>query len=411
MPQNSNFVSCMLECARIKRRNFDAPMQIITQTAPLEALISRLTAEKHAFLAIDTEFERETTYWPQLCLIQLGTPMGEVYLIDPLAPDICLDALKDLLTSPDIIKVFHAARQDIEVLYHVFGVMVSPLFDTQIGAMLCGLGENIGYEALIQTLLGQSIDKSARMTNWLRRPLSEPQQLYAGNDVLYLVPAYLQMREMLEKHDRLGWADEETAKLLDIDLYEVDPQTAWERLNVRTQTPLQRLKLKRLAAWREAQARARNMPRSRLLKTDAMEEILHLSPKQEKDFDRVRSLKIRPLSAADRAVVLALIQTLPHEEDEALRAPFVRPTPAPSSVLNFLKLLLAFQAKTCQIAPALITSSKELEAFALDPVGTDPSFFKGWRDIIFGQKARDLLAGRLHAYLDGEDVLFAVHSG
>lgn len=385
-------------------------MEMITQTAALEALVSRLIAEKHDFLAIDTEFERETTYWPQLCLVQLGTPTGEVYLIDPLAPNICLDALKDLLIHPDIRKVFHAARQDIEVLYHVFGVMVSPLFDTQIGAMMCGLGENISYENLIQTLLAQSVDKSARMTNWLRRPLTESQELYAGNDVLYLVPAYLQMRRMLEINGRRAWIDEEIEKLLSVNLYEVDPQTAWERLNVRTQTPLQRLKLKRLAAWREIQARARNMPRSRLLKTDAMEEILHLSPKQEKDFDRVRSLKARPLSAADRAAVLALLQPLPDEEDETLRIPFARPTSSPSTVLNFLKLLLAFQAKTFQIPSTLITSSKELESFALDSTRIRPSFFEGWRDIVFGEKVRDLLAGRLHAHLEGEEIVFTSHA-
>ncbi|MBA4749626.1 MAG: ribonuclease D [Alphaproteobacteria bacterium] len=381
-------------------------MEPLTTQAALNTLCQHLVHTKPAFIALDTEFERETTYWPILCLLQLATPTGEVYVIDPLIENLDLSPLKPLFEDPQIIKVFHAARQDIEVILRTLDVIISPLFDTQIAAMMCGFGESIGYEGLVLKTLEVQVDKSARLTNWAKRPLTDAQLAYAAGDVIHLVPLYTHMCRLLDARARRAWAEEETKKLLNRSLYEIDPAQAWERVSIRTQTPLQKARLMRLAAWREKEAVRRNVPRSRLLKNEALEEIIQRPPVDAPGFDRIRALRPRPLSTADKETVLSLLCPLPGEDAPDFDTPFPRPAPPPLAKTVLAKALLAFVAKTEEMAPSLIALSKEIDAFCLEPSRRDFEFFKGWRHDIFGAKLCALMDGTLKAFFHAEELHF-----
>jgi ribonuclease D len=245
-------------------------MQWIDTTESLNALCGRLAA--HVFVTVDTEFMRETTYYPKLCLIQIASE-DEVALIDPLASGLSLDAFFALMRNEAVIKVFHAARQDIETFWNLAETIPAPLFDTQVAAMVCGFGDQVGYEAIASSLAGAKIDKSSRFTDWSKRPLSEAQLDYAAADVTHLRVVYQKLQARLEKGGRTGWVTEEMAILTDPATYKADPDKAWERIRTRARKPRDLAVLMEIAAWREREAQTRDVPRGRILKDDIIGEV------------------------------------------------------------------------------------------------------------------------------------------
>ncbi|MBX9746188.1 MAG: ribonuclease D, partial [Hyphomonadaceae bacterium] len=279
-------------------------MRLITKTADLEALCQELAEQP--FVAVDTEFMRETTYWPKLCLIQAAAPGAEA-VIDPLADGLDLGPFMALMANRDVLKVFHAARQDLEIFLKLGDALPHPVFDTQIAAMACGYGDTVAYDALVQQVLKRRLDKSSRFTDWSRRPLSENQLTYALADVTHLRDLYPKMRDKLERENRLSWLDEEHANLLDPDIYDTTPENAWERLKLRKTTADYVLGLQVAAAWRERQAQARDVPRGRVVKDEALYEIAEHRPRNAADFDRMRAV---PRGFGNSRAAQELIQAL-----------------------------------------------------------------------------------------------------
>ena len=379
-------------------------MEILTTPEMLAPFVQDLLDNPPAFVAVDTEFERESTYWPKLCLIQIGTPKGGCVLIDPLADGMDLAPLIPLFTHPKILKVFHAARQDVEALFYHLKCMPDPLFDTQIAAMLWGFGANMGFETLVKTLLDTSLDKGERLSDWTKRPLTASQTTYAANDVLYLAPAFEKMRDGLEAMGRFSWALEESARLLEPSLYDIDPKDAWERVSIRTRSTLQEAQLRRLAFWRETLAKTHNKPRTRILSNETLAELLNLNPKSLEDFERLKSVKKRPLSLEACGQILALMV----EEVSTQEAPLPprgRLSEPASLRATLYKQLLTFTATKHQIAPSLIATTKEIERYAEDP-HTGAPFLKGWRGEIFGTQLLALMEGRLTCRLKGTHLVF-----
>ncbi|HYD69381.1 ribonuclease D, partial [Azospirillum sp.] len=262
-------------------------MTLITTTSELDAFCRGLAGAD--YITVDTEFLREKTYYPQLCLIQVAGPDGAV-AIDPLAEGIDLTSLLDVLVDPNVLKVFHAARQDVEIFFHLTGKIPHPLFDTQVAAMVCGFGESVGYETLVTKLAGARIDKSSRFTDWSARPLTERQLTYALSDVIHLRPAFEKLRKRLNRTGRAHWLEEEMAVLTNPATYTVEPDTSWQRLKVRTNKPRFMAILKELAAWREREAQRRDLPRSRVLRDEALLEIAAHAPTTVDDLARTRGM-------------------------------------------------------------------------------------------------------------------------
>src|SRR6201996_6681483 len=262
-------------------------MTPITTTADLAAFCDRLKSQP--FVAVDTEFMRETTYWPKLCLIQAAAPGGVEAVIDPLSDELDLAPFLEVLKDESIVKVFHAARQDIEIFANL-GAIPKPLFDTQIAAMAAGFGEQIAYDALVRQMLKIDLDKSSRFTDWARRPLSDSQLEYAIADVTHLAALYPMLRERLEKSGRLAWVTEEMAGMVDPALYDLDPENAWKRLKPRKFAPKYLAVLRGVAAWRERTAQTRDQPRGRILKDDAIDEIANQAPATADDLNRLRAV-------------------------------------------------------------------------------------------------------------------------
>ena len=376
-------------------------MEPITTTAELAALCSRLSLEP--FIAVDTEFMRETTYYPKLCLIQVAGP-DEGAVIDPLAPGMDLQPLLDLLADPTLMKVFHAGRQDVEI-FNNLGVMPMPIFDTQIAAMAAGYGEQIAYDALMRQILRVEIDKSSRFTDWARRPLTAAQITYALGDVVHLAAAFPKLRERLEKNGRLAWVSEEMSDLTDPANYDTDPENAWKRLKPKRYTARYLSAFKAVAAWRERTAQTRDQPRGRILKDDAIDEIATQTPTTPEAFERLRSVpkgfggsKFGPeLAAVVRQAVL----------DAETYAPVVerpeRGQPAPGAVVELLKVLLKARAEDAHVAPKLIATVSDLEKIALSDTADTPAL-QGWRLQLFGQDALKLKRGELALVLEGARV-------
>ena len=264
-------------------------MTPITTTAELQTFCKKLTGQP--FLAVDTEFMRETTYWPKLCLIQAATPSVEA-VIDPLAPDIDLRCFLDILRDESVQKVFHAARQDVEI-FNNLGTMPKPLFDTQVAGMAAGFGEQIAYDALVRQMLKIDLDKSSRFTDWARRPLSDNQLTYALADVTHLAELYPMLRERLEREGRLGWVTDEMNDLTNPAVYDVKPENAWKRLRPRRHTVKYLAIYRAVAAWRERTAQTRDQPRGRILKDDAIDEVATQAPADAEALDRLRSVPKR----------------------------------------------------------------------------------------------------------------------
>jgi ribonuclease D len=368
-------------------------MSLISDTASLAAFCQRL---RHAeYVTVDTEFMRERTYWPQLCLVQLGGP-DEAAAIDPMAAGIDLSPLFDLLVEPSVLKVFHAARQDIEIFLHLSGKVPTPVFDTQVAAMVCGFGDAVSYETLAAQLARARIDKTLRFTDWSRRPLSDRQLLYALADVTHLRPVFEKLRQRLARDERALWVGEEMAQLADPATYIVDPEQAWRRLKSRSSSPRYLMVLKELAAWREREARERDLPRQRLIKDDSLMEIAAQAPATVEDLAHTRGLS---RGTAEGKIGVALLAAVARAEatPEALW-----PTPDPrvdlprslGPVVDLLKVLLKLKGDYHDVAHRLIASSADLDWIAADDEAKVPAL-QGWRRRLFGEDALKLKHGRL----------------
>ena len=368
---------------------------LISKTDDLAALIARMAA--HDFVAVDTEFMRENTYFPDLCLVQIATP-DEAAAIDPKADGLDLTPLLDLLVrNDDVLKVFHAGGQDLEIIHNMTGKMPAPLFDTQIAAMALGYGEQIGYSNLIESILGHTLDKGARFTDWSRRPLDKRQIDYAIADVTHLATIFPKMVAKLKKTGRGDWLDEEMERLADPSSFAFPPEDAWKRLKLPSRNPQVLGRLRALAGWRETEARTKDLPRGRIVKDDTLADIAGHPPKSQEDLGKVRGLSAgwrnndigaRMMAALEKAEPLTP-DDLPAREP---RRPGL--TKDAALVSDLLKLLLKIRSKEAGVAAKLIARSDELELLAAG-VRDDLNILTGWRFAEFGSDALDLVEGRL----------------
>ena len=373
------------------------PMKIhplITESDELAKLVERMA--KHPFVAVDTEFMRENTYWPDLCLIQIATP-EEAAAVDPKA-EIDLAPLLDLLVKEhDVLKVFHAGGQDLEIIHNLTGKVPTPLFDTQIAAMALGHGEQVGYSNLIESMLGHSLDKGARFTDWGRRPLDKRQIDYAIADVTHLANIFPRLLERLRRTGRGGWLDEEMERLADPSSFAFAPEDAWKRLKLPSRNPAVLGRLKALAAWRETEARGKNIPRGRIVKDDTLNELAAHPPKTQDDLGRVRGLSAgwRNNDIGAR-LIAAITGATPLDPSELPDREPRRPGLTKDGVLvsDLLKLLLKIRAKESGVAPRLIARADDIEALAAG-VRDGLKILSGWRFEQFGSDALDLVEGRL----------------
>jgi ribonuclease D len=377
-------------------------MTPITTTADLAAFCDKLKGQP--FVAVDTEFMRETTYWPKLCLIQAAAASAEA-TIDPLAEGMDLEPFLEILRDEAILKVFHAARQDVEI-FNNLKAMPRPLFDTQVAAMAAGFGEQIAYDALVRQTLKIELDKSSRFTDWARRPLSDNQLTYALADVTHLAEVYPILRRRLEAEGRLGWVSDEMSNLTDPALYDVDPENAWRRLKPRRHTAKYLAVYRAVAAWRERTAQLRDQPRGRILKDEAIDEVATQAPTDADALDRLRSVpKGFSGSRFGPDLVAAIREAL---RDPEAYAPVIekartQSSPAAGAVVELLKVLLKARAEEAGVASKLIATVSDLEQIANDDAA-DTAALKGWRREAFGEDALKLKRGELALVLDGARV-------
>ena len=378
-------------------------MDLITRNEDLAAACARLSAAP--FVAIDTEFMREQTFWPKLCLIQMAAEGVDV-LIDSQAPDLDLKPFFDLMSNERVLKVFHSGRQDIEIVHHLASVIPHPIFDTQVAAMVCGFGEAVSYSMLVKRVLGRNLDKTSRFTDWSRRPLSERQLTYALGDVLHLRDLYPKLKAQLDKSGRESWLDEEMAVLTDPRTYQLHPEQAWKRLKMRIKTPKALAVLMELAAWREREAQSQDVPRSRVLKDEALYDIANQAPRSAEDLGSLRTLHNGfARSSRGRAVLEAVTRGL--ERDPKSVPPIERGEPMPpeaAAVVDLLRVLLKATAGRHGVAPKLIATSDELEEIARSD-DAEAAFLRGWRGKLFGEDALALKRGELALLIKNGEVI------
>lgn len=368
---------------------------LISSTDDLAALVSRMKG--HGFVAVDTEFMRENSYWPDLCLVQVASP-DEAAAIDPKADGLDLEPLLELMVKNDeILKVFHAGGQDLEIIHNLTGEVPNPLFDTQVAAMALGYGEQIGYSNLVESVLGHNLDKGARFTDWSRRPLDKRQIDYAIADVTHLATIFPKLVNKLVKTGRGAWLDEEMDRLADPSSFAFPPEDAWKRLKLPSRNPAVLGRLKALAGWRETEARSKNLPRGRIVKDDTLNELAAHPPKTQEDLGKVRGLSSgwRNNDIGAR-MMAALSKAEPLDAEELPAREPRRPglTKDAALVSDLLKLLLKIRAKEAGVAAKLIARSDELEALAAG-VRSDLNILSGWRFDEFGRDAVELVEGRL----------------
>ncbi len=376
---------------------------MIETTAELAAACKELA--KSDFITIDTEFLRETTFWPELCLIQMASPTTEV-IVDPLAKGIDLTPFFELMANTAVLKVFHAARQDIEIIFNRGGLIPHPIFDTQVAAMVCGFGDSVSYDQLVSRTKGVQIDKSSRFTDWSRRPLSEKQLDYALADVTHLRDAYLYLKDELEREGRSSWLSEEMDVLEARETYDMHPDDAWQRLKMRLRKPQELAILKYVAAWREREARARNVPRSRVLKDDAIYEIAQQQPKDTEALGRLRTIpKGWERSSSGTAVLEAVNEALALPKADMPHVP--RHTQAPegaAAAVELLKVLLKLISEKHGVAPKVIANSEDLDKIAAEGEKAEVSALHGWRRELFGEPALQLIKGEIALRFAGRKV-------
>jgi len=368
-------------------------MNLIDRNDELAEVCARLASAP--FVAVDTEFMREQTFWPRLCLIQIASD-GTEALIDSMAPGLDLAPFFELMVNERVLKVFHSARQDIEIVHHLAGVIPHPIFDTQVAAMVCGFGEAVSYSMLVKRLLNRNLDKTSRFTDWSRRPLSDRQLIYALGDVTYLRDLYPKLRAQLDKSERASWLNEEMGVLTDPATYELHPEKAWRRLKMRIKTPKALAVLMELAAWREREAQSQDVPRARILKDEALYDIASQAPRTAEDLGSLRTLHNGfARSVRGRAVLEAVGKGL--ERDPNTIPPIERGEPMPpeaQAVVDLLRVLLKSTAGRHGVAPKLIATGDELEEIARSDE-TDLPVLRGWRKKLFGDDALALKRGEL----------------
>ncbi|WP_145634615.1 ribonuclease D [Neorhizobium alkalisoli] len=365
---------------------------MIETTAALEEACAKLAQSD--FITIDTEFLRETTFWPELCLIQMASPTLEV-LVDPLAKGLDLKPFFELMANSAVVKVFHAARQDIEIIHHLGNLVPHPIFDTQVAAMVCGFGDSVSYDQLVNRIKGVQIDKSSRFTDWSRRPLSEKQLDYALADVTHLRDVYLSLKEQLEREGRALWLTEEMAVLESPGTYDLHPDDAWLRLKSRLRKPAELAILKFVAAWREREARSRNVPRSRVLKDDAIYEIAQQQPKDTEALSRLRTIpKGWERSASGTAIIEAVNAALALPKAEMPHAPkHVHVPEGTGAAVELLKVLLKLISDKEGVAAKVIANTDDLEKIAAEGENAEVAALSGWRRDLFGETALKLIGG------------------
>jgi ribonuclease D len=379
-----------------------SPPHLITDTDALTALCRRLAAE--SFVTVDTEFMRERTYWPELCLVQLAGD-NEVALIDTVSDRLDLAPLGELLANPAVTKVFHAARQDVEIFVQRFGAVPTPMFDTQVAAMVAGFGDQVGYDSLVSGLTGGSIDKAHRFSDWAARPLSPAQIVYAAGDVTWLRAVYRKLLARLREEGRLTWVAEEMAILTNPATYRADPETAWERLKIRGGNRRFLALVRSLAAWRELEAQRVNIPRQRLLKDETLMEIAAIGPTDSEGLSRARGISrgfAEGRTGTSLLEAVAVVTALP--EASLPPVPRQRDIAKPSAALvALLKVLLTARCEQHQVAPKLIASSDDIDRIAQEDDPDVPALH-GWRRVVFGGDAIALREGRVALGVDGKRV-------
>jgi len=378
-------------------------MKLISSTSELEVFCDKLASKP--FVTVDTEFIRETTYWPQLCLIQAAN--SDISgMIDPLAEGIDLKPFIDLLTNKNVLKVMHGCRQDIEIFFNIAGIIPDPLFDTQVAAMACGFGDAVSYENLIKKTVGVKIDKGSRFTDWARRPLNDAQLSYALADVTHLRDAYTYLIAEIDKNDRMHWVKEEMQIILDPETYAQRPETAWKRLRMQDPRPRVLGVLVEISAWREIQAKERNTPRNRIMKDDALREIALQAPTDKTALTRLRAVPKGFENSRHADGLLEAIhkglnldpKLLPKLPPQTINKPGIGP------LIDLLKVLLKQRCEDCNVAPKLVASVADLERIASDDEPDVPAL-TGWRLDVFGRYALDLKVGKLAMACEDEKVV------
>jgi ribonuclease D len=374
-------------------------MHVITTQAELETAIAAL--EKSAFVTVDTEFIRETTFWPILCLIQMAAP-GVTALVDPLAPELDLAPFFRLMGNEKVTKVFHAARQDIEIIVHLGDLVPHPVFDTQVAAMVCGFGEAVSYSMLVKRLLNRNLDKTSRFTDWRRRPLSDKQLDYALADVTHLIDVYQYLVAELARENRAHWLNEEMAVLTARETYDPKPKDAWKRLKMRLRKPQELAVVQAVAEWREREARERDVPRGRVLKDDAIYELAQQAPRDSEALARLRTIPKgweRSSTAASLLEAVNAALNLPKEAMPRLPKPF-QPPEGSNAAAELLKVLLRIVAEKEGVATKVLASSDDIDHISAEGEAADVPALQGWRRAVFGEAALRLVRGEVGIIFD-----------
>src|SRR5437588_8111320 len=377
-------------------------LQPITATTELADACRRMA--KHPFVTIDTEFLRESTYYPLLCVAQMASA-DEAFVIDALAPSIDLSPFYALMADEKVMKVFHAARQDIEIVWHAAKLIPHPIFDTQVAAMVLGYGDSISYDHLVQRITGDTLDKSHRFTDWTRRPLSEPQLRYAISDVTHLRDVYLKLVADLRERGRAEWVEDEMRVLTSPDTYRLEPENAWQRLKTRVRKPKELAVLIEVASWREREAQSRDVPRGRVLKDEVIGDIAVQAPATIERLGHLRSLpKGFERSKWGEAIVAAVKRGLARDPKTLPRIDRPKPAANGQAIVELLKVLLRMTAERHGIAAKVIATVNDLELIAADDEADVPALH-GWRRELFGERALALKQGRLSLAVEGGRVV------
>ena len=375
---------------------------MLTKTEELVDLYEAVKNQQ--FVAVDTEFMRERSYWPHLCLIQIGYE-DKAVAIDPLAQGIDLAPFFRILDDPSILKVFHAARQDVEIFYHLTGRVPAPLFDTQIAAMVCGFGESVGYDRLVRDLAGGHIDKARQLTDWARRPLKDNQINYALNDVTFLQDIYRKLRDRLHQNGRESWLDEEMRVLTAPETYALDPDEAWKRLKLKSRNKTYLAVLIALARWRELRAQDKNMPRNHVLKDEAIQELAGERPHRAEELMHLRTVPKGLAKSSTGDAILAAVRAGEETPRDAL--PKIEyeepPLKGIGPLTDLLKVLLKYKSEQFDVSGKLIATSADLQKIAADDHAKVHAL-TGWRREIFGADAIALKHGQIALSIRDGDI-------
>ncbi len=383
---------------------YTAKMNVILTTKQLEDAVESLSAND--FVAVDTEFIRETTFWPELCLVQMATPDYSC-LVDPLSGEIDLAPFFALMANERVTKVFHAARQDLEIVHKLGGIIPSPLFDSQVAAMVCGFGDSISYDQLVFKMTGVQLDKSSRFTDWRQRPLTDLQLDYALADVTHLSVIYPLLKAKLEAAGRGEWVKEEMATLSSVDTYDLKPEDAWKRLKMRVRKPIELVILQHVAAWREREARERNVPRSRVIKDDTIYEIAQQQPKDQAALGRLRTVPNgweRSGAGQELMKVIAAAIETPKEQLPKLPRHVAAPE-GTGAATEMLRVLLKLVTEEQGVAAKVVATSDDLDQIAAKGEHADVAAMHGWRKELFGDTALQLIRGEVALKFEGKRIV------